>query len=59
MAWMERQPHRVIDNIFPGHVVSYKGRVKKHGLGDARIVFFHGREKPHELAEPWIQENWQ
>lgn len=59
MDWLEAQPHVVIDDLWPGHVVSYKGRVKHRGLGDARIVFFHGKEKPHELNEPWIAEHWR
>jgi hypothetical protein len=46
----------------PGEVVSYKGQVKKHGLGDARIVYFHGHEKPPEAmcTRPgrWIKEHW-
>jgi hypothetical protein len=51
-------PHQFIDDLYPGHVVSYKGHVKKHGLGDARIVYFHGQEKPHQLNEPWLKEAW-
>ena len=59
MKWVRRFPHVYIDDLFPGQVVSYKGHVKKHGLGDARIVYFHGHEKPHELDEDWIREHWQ
>lgn len=59
MAWLRARPHAFIDDLFPGQVVSYKGHVKKHGLGDARIVYFHGDEKPHQLArEPWILKHW-
>lgn len=60
MFYMESQDHVLIDDLWPGHVVSYKGHVKEHGLGDARIVFFHGKEKPHEIGykEPWIREHW-
>jgi hypothetical protein len=51
----------VIDDIWPGHVVSYKGAAKHHGLDDARIVYFHGEQKPHELVShvPWIEEHWR
>lgn len=49
MEWLRSKPHAYIDDLFPGHVVSYKGHVKDCGLGDARIVFFHGEEKPHQL----------
>lgn len=50
----------VLDDLFPGQVISYKGRAKADGLGDARIVYFHGPEKPHEIAyaAPWIAEHW-
>lgn len=51
MVHMRNQPHAFIDDLFPGHVVSYKGHVKEHGLDDARIVYFHGMEKPHELPK--------
>jgi hypothetical protein len=59
MDWLRAQRHDFIDDLFPGQVVSYKGDVKKNGLGDARIVYFHGQEKPHQLlSEPWIKEHW-
>jgi hypothetical protein len=50
----------VIDDLFPGQVVSYKGAAREQGLGDARIVYFHGPEKPHEIgyANDWIREHW-
>ncbi|MEO3387327.1 hypothetical protein [Mesorhizobium sp. CAU 1741] len=49
MDHVRSYPHRFIDDEFPGAVVSFKGSVKKRGLGDARIVYFHGEEKPHQL----------
>ena len=59
MEWMREQLYSVIDNLFPGHVVSYKGHVKANGLGDARIVFFHGEEKPHQLPNvKWLRKHW-
>lgn len=57
MDWLRAQPHAALDRLFPGQVVSFKGHVKKHGLGDARIVYFHGREKPHEINHP-VLEHW-
>lgn len=50
----------VIDDIFPGQVVSYKGDVEKRGLSDeTRIVYFHGERKPHELPHVgWIARHW-
>lgn len=59
MVHVRKYPHEVIDDIFPGQVVSYKGHVKKEGVGDARIVYFHGQEKPHQLNGFWIRDNWK
>ena len=59
MDWVRKFDPAVIDDIFPEQVVSYKGHVKKHGLGDARIVYFHGEEKPHQLGGlDWIAQHW-
>lgn len=58
MLWLRKMPHVVLDEIFPGQIVSYKGHVKKHGLGDARIVYFHGHEKPHEIEDEWVKQHW-
>ncbi|MCF6111995.1 hypothetical protein [Mesorhizobium muleiense] len=59
MEWVRRFPHRIIDDLWPGQVVSYKGHVKKHGIGDTRICFFHGLEKPHQLPHvAWVKEHW-
>lgn len=59
MVYLRKQEHQFIDDLFPGQVVSYKGSVKKNGLDGVKIVYFHGAEKPHELNEPWIEENWR
>lgn len=59
MDWMRAQPHVMIDDLFPGQIVSYKGHVKQRGLGDARIVYFHGQEKPQQLSSvEWIVRQW-
>lgn len=60
MGWLRMQPHDYIDDLFPGKVLSYKRHVKFDGLGDARIVYFHGRQKPHEIYNevPWVREHW-
>lgn len=51
-------PHDRIDDLFPGKVLSYKGHVKKGGLGDAAICYFHGNDKPHEIEEDFVKEHW-
>lgn len=60
MDWMRQFPHGLLDDEFPGQVQSYKGAVKRQGLGDTRILYFHGKEKPHELdpGHP-ILEHWR
>lgn len=59
MEWVRRFSHAFIDDLFPGQVQSFKGTVKRSGLGDTRIVYFHGREKPHELPKVgWIRKHW-
>lgn len=71
MAWMRRQPHDYLDDLFPGHVRSWKGSevpahdgsglpgVRETGLRDCRIVYFHGNAKPHQLTEAWLLEHWR
>jgi hypothetical protein len=59
MEWIRKQPHDFIDDLFPGQVQSFKGSVRGRGLGDTRICYFHGQEKPHQLPlVPWIAEYW-
>jgi hypothetical protein len=59
MEWLRENPHVFIDDLFPGQVVSWKGSVEKNGAGDARIIYFHGERKPHQLrANPIIKRNW-
>lgn len=59
MEWVRSFPHERIDSLFPGQVQSYKGAVKKRGLGDTRICFFHGQEKPYQLSHvQFVQEHW-
>jgi len=61
MDWLNCQKFKLIDSLFPGHVVSFKADAKNYGLRDARIVYFHGWEKPHEVAHniEWIREHWR
>lgn len=59
MVYLRKQEFDYIDDLFPGQVVSYKGHVKQHGLEGVKIVYFHGQQKPHELDEDWIKENWK
>jgi hypothetical protein len=60
MEWVRRYDPDVIDRLFPEQVNSWKGRVQKHGLGDTRILYYHGQEKPHQMPDcPIVQEHWR
>jgi hypothetical protein len=50
-----------IDDRWPGHVVSMKANdVRRKGLQDARIVYFHGYPKMHEMAEHvFVRDHWR
>lgn len=63
LAWLRRflpvEPD-IIDQLYPGQVISYPVDVLKKGHKGAgvSIVYFHGRSKPHLVTEPWIKDNW-
>lgn len=53
-------PHIFLNDLYPKHVVSYKVDVARDGLGDARIVYFHGDRKPHQVrGVQWLNEAWR
>jgi hypothetical protein len=59
MDWVCGRPHKLIDDLFPGWVLSYKAQVvKQGGLRDARIVYFHGEPKADNVTDPWIKRHW-
>lgn len=59
MEWVRKFPHDLIDKLFPGQVLSWKAHVEKRGLGDGRIIYFHGDRKPHQFPrDPIIREHW-
>jgi hypothetical protein len=60
MKWMRSFPHDRIDELWPDKVVSYRAHVRGKQLNKAKIVYFHGRAKPHELPhEPFVKEHWR
>lgn len=59
MEHMRAQPHVFIDDLFPGQVQSWKCAVKLNGrLGDTRICYFHGEDKPGQITEDWLLKHW-
>jgi hypothetical protein len=67
MIWLGKniQDNKIdrLQGHFPGQILSYKVEVQGkegHALDDARIVYFHGVPKPHEIPdEPWVKEHWR
>lgn len=60
MEWMRAHPHKFLDDLFPGHVVSFKGSVQKNGVGDARIIYFHGWPKMHQMLDvAFVKDHWR
>lgn len=53
-------PHEYLCDHFPDQMISYKCHVKKKRdlLKKTKIVYFHGREKPHEIEEEFVKEHW-
>lgn len=60
MEWLRQFPWQPIDDIFEGQVVSLKAhKIRDVGLGNARIVYFHGRPKAPSLMNlDWVRKNW-
>lgn len=59
MEWIRlRSETDLIDDLFPGQVKSYKAQYKKEGLGNARIVYFHGNPKMHEIEDRELLDHW-
>lgn len=63
MEWL-RKREGVVDAsvLWPGQLLSLKLHEVSKGTSlppDARIIYFHGRDKPHELTDvPWVKKNW-
>lgn len=60
MEWLRLQDHVFTDDLWPGQILSYKCDARPNGLGDGRIVYFHGNPKPDQLAESdWVRAHWR
>lgn len=46
-------------NIAPGQLVSYKVHCANGLPAGARIVCFHGKPDPHEVADAWVKDHWR
>jgi len=43
-------------DLYPAEIVSYKNQGYS---SEARIIYFHGIPKPHQLNVGWIKDNWR
>jgi len=60
MVWVRKFPHAFIDDWFPGEVLSFKEHYKRGQTQNARIVYFHGEEKPHQLLNnALVRNHWR
>lgn len=60
MDHVRAYPHAYLDDLFPSEVVSWKGHVETRGASTARIIYFHGERKPHQLRDhPLIADHWR
>lgn len=61
MDWLRQFDWLAIDDLFPGNVRSLKAhRIRDTGPDGAKIIYFHGVPKPHELMHlKWIQDHWR
>jgi hypothetical protein len=62
MDYLRRRPFNDAQDLWPGQLLSLK--LNKVVLGstpppEARIIYMHGRQKPHELGNcGWIKQHW-
>lgn len=50
----------ILNKLYPDKIISYKKEYPLHKEKDKiKIVYFHGRPRPHELTYiPWIYDKW-
>jgi hypothetical protein len=61
MEWLRRFKWDAMDDLWPGQVISCKAaKVRDVGVGSAKIVYFHGVPKPHQLLNlDWVRKHWR
>lgn len=60
MVHLRKQEHVLIDDLWPGHAISWKAHVGLLGWLNSRIVYFHGRPKAHEIAgDELVMRHWR
>lgn len=46
------------DKYLPNAVLSYKRDCQNRLPAGASVVRFHGKPRPHQVEDQWVQENW-
>jgi hypothetical protein len=61
MTWLRQRDTAFIDDLFPGEVLSFKAHdIRRKGKQGARIIYFHGQPKPHELPDDkLVRKHWR
>lgn len=61
MKWLKTRGHIKSDAMWPGQIRSFKLHdVRRRGIQDARIVYFHGSPKMHEIDNQlWLMNSWK
>lgn len=69
MEWVQANPHVLIDDLWPGQVLSWRVQVRGEGHTsqpvqyppDVRILYFHGAHKPETLAgsDKFLAKHWR
>lgn len=60
MDWIREFPHERIEALWDGKVKSWRAHVRPHGIGKARVIYYHGRLKFNELADdPLVKAHWK
>lgn len=55
------KPFEFLQDLYPDQMYSYKNHINcSRGLPEnARIVSCHGKPRPHQIKESWIEEHWR
>lgn len=62
MVWLRHHlnPDAYWDDLVPGAIQSWKvGLNQGPPREDTKMVYFHGKEKPHTIQQDWIKEHWR
>lgn len=60
-AWIDRTAPGadVLQDMFPGAIVSFKQGALMELPPGVRIVCFHGQPRPHEVQNGWVERVWK